>query len=75
MKSLVVSRPEEVGPALDEAIAADVPVLVEAIVDPDVPMLPPHISAEQARNYLRAILRGDPDAASIVRASIKEILA
>ena len=45
------------------------------MVDPDVPMLPPHITLEQARNYLKAVLRGDPDAAAIIKASIREILA
>ena len=45
------------------------------MVDPDVPMLPPHITLEQARNYLKALLKGDPDAARIIRASVKEVLA
>jgi pyruvate dehydrogenase (quinone) len=68
-----VESPGDVGPALDAALAAGRPALVEVAVDPNVPMLPPHIKAEQARNYLRALLKGDPDAARIVRASIKEI--
>ncbi|HUQ28292.1 MAG TPA: thiamine pyrophosphate-requiring protein [Usitatibacter sp.] len=75
IRGIVVSRPEEIAPAWDEAIGAKQPVLIEAMVDPDVPMLPPHITVEQAGNYLKAILRGDPDAAAILKASIKEILA
>jgi pyruvate dehydrogenase (quinone) len=75
IRGITVSRPEEVASAWDEAMAADRPVLVEAMVDPDVPLLPPHITVEQARNYLKAVLRGDPDAAAIVKASIREILA
>jgi pyruvate dehydrogenase (quinone) len=74
-EGIVVSDPDEVGRALDDAMSCDKPVLVEAIVDPSVPMLPPHISFEQARNYLAAIVKGDPDAARIVKASLKEILA
>jgi pyruvate dehydrogenase (quinone) len=34
--------------AWDEAFAADRPVVYEAVVDPDVPPLPPHIAAKQA---------------------------
>jgi pyruvate dehydrogenase (quinone) len=75
IRGITVSRPEEVASAWDEAMAADRPVLVEAMVDPDVPLLPPHITIEQARNYLKAVLRGDPDAAAIIKASIREILA
>jgi pyruvate dehydrogenase (quinone) len=74
-RALRVDSPDAVGPVLDEAFAADRPVLVEAVVDPHVPMLPPHIKMEQARHYLMAILKGDPDAARIIRASIKEIFA
>jgi len=45
------------------------------ICDPEVPPLPPHVSLKQARNYLAAIAKGDPDAARMLRASIKEIFA
>jgi len=68
-----VDSPQLLQPALEAAFAADRPVLVEVVTDPNVPMLPPHITLEQARNYLKAVLKGDPDAARIVRASIKEI--
>ncbi|MFD0818235.1 thiamine pyrophosphate-binding protein, partial [Micromonospora zhanjiangensis] len=36
-----VDRPELVGPAWDEALAADRPTVVEAVVDPAVPMVLP----------------------------------
>jgi pyruvate dehydrogenase (quinone) len=75
LRGRLVSRPEDVGDAWDEALASEVPVVVEAIVDPNVPPLPPHITLEQARKYLRAILKGDPDAMAIIKASAKEILA
>jgi hypothetical protein len=37
--------------------------------------LPPHVSLAQARNYLMAIAKGDPNAARMVRASIRELFA
>src|SRR5687767_10926337 len=55
--------------------AGERPVVLEAIVDPNVPPLPPHITLEQARNYLKAILKGDPDAVRIIKTSLKEMLA
>lgn len=75
IRGMTVANPEKIGAAWDEALASERPVLVEAIVDPNVPPLPPHITLEQARNYLRAILKGDPDALAIVKASVKEMLA
>jgi pyruvate dehydrogenase (quinone) len=75
LKGIVVDRPENVGLAWDSAFAADRPVLVEAITDPAVPMLPPHITPRQARNYLQAVMKGDPDALGIIKASVKELFA
>jgi pyruvate dehydrogenase (quinone) len=75
MKGVRVDRPDALGAVWDEAFAADRPVLVEAMVDPAIPMLPPHITLEQARNYMKALLKGDPDAARIIKASLRELAA
>ena len=75
MKGIRVDRPDDIGAAWDEAFASDRPILIEAIVDPSIPMLPPHITLDQARKYLQALLKGDPDAARIIKASLKELAA
>ena len=49
LKGIRVDTPERVGPAWDDALAADRPVVYEAITDPEVPPLPPHITIEQAK--------------------------
>ncbi|MCL4699407.1 MAG: thiamine pyrophosphate-requiring protein [Burkholderiaceae bacterium] len=67
-----VDRPEDVGPAWDEALAARQPVLLEMVTDANVPPLPPHITREQATSYAKAMLRGDADALQTVIASAKE---
>jgi pyruvate dehydrogenase (quinone) len=68
-----VEKPEEVGTAWDEALSADRPVLYEAITDPEVPPLPPHITFEQARHFMTA-LKGDPDRGAVVKESLKQKL-
>ena len=70
---MVVDTPGKIVPTLDAALAADRPVLLEVMSDPNVPPLPPHVTMKQARNYLRALARGDVDATKMVRASIKEM--
>jgi pyruvate dehydrogenase (quinone) len=70
-KGIRVDSPDAVGAAWDEALAADRPVLVEAITDPEVPPLPPHITLEEARNFMRA-LRHDPDRGAVVKESFKQ---
>ncbi|MBV8030006.1 MAG: thiamine pyrophosphate-requiring protein [Betaproteobacteria bacterium] len=73
--ALTVTDPDSVADAWDYALAQQRPVLVEAIVDPAVPMLPPHVTLEQAKSYLTAVLKGDPEAFRIIKASVKEVLA
>jgi len=70
LKGIRVERPEDVGPAWDEALAAGRPVVYEAITDPEVPPLPPHVKFEQAQHLAKA-LPGDPHAGRIVKESIK----
>src|SRR5262249_17803574 len=41
-----VAEPDAIGPAWDDALAAGRPAVLEAIVDPEVPPLPPHITFE-----------------------------
>ena len=71
LRGVRVERPEEVAPGLDEAFAADRPVVFEAITDPEVPPLPPHIRLEQAKSMASALARGDEHAGRIVKQSIK----
>lgn len=75
LEGLVMSAPQQVAEIWDQALAAERPVVVEAIVDPNVPPLPPHITLKQARGYLTALLKGDPDALRMIRASVKELFA
>jgi pyruvate dehydrogenase (quinone) len=69
-RGIRVDAPDQVGPAWDEALAADVPVVVEAVTDPEIPPLPPHIDFEQARNLATALAEGDPARGEIVRQTL-----
>ncbi|MHB1569617.1 MAG: thiamine pyrophosphate-requiring protein [Solirubrobacteraceae bacterium] len=70
IKGIRVERPGDVAAAWDEALAASGPVLYEAITDPEVPPLPPHIKFDQAKKLAQA-LPGDPARAEIVKQSLK----
>jgi pyruvate dehydrogenase (quinone) len=74
LKGILLDAPGKVAGAWDEALASDRPVVVEAIVDPDVPPLPPHITFKQARDYLKSLVKGDPDRLDVIKASVKELL-
>jgi pyruvate dehydrogenase (quinone) len=59
-KGIRVDDPNDVGPAWDEALASDRPVVYEAVTDPEIPPLPPHIRFEQAKGMATALAKGDP---------------
>ena len=65
-----VDDPDQVADAWGEALAADKPVLIEAVTDPEVPPLPPHIRFEQAKKLAHA-LPGDPARGEIISQSVK----
>ena len=70
-----VEKPEDVGVAWDAALAADRPTVLEMVTDPNVPPLPPHISMKQAKSYLEALVKGDPDAISVIKESARQMWA
>lgn len=72
LKGIRVETPEQVGPAWDQALSADRPVVVEAITDPEVPPLPPHITLEQAKALSSALMSGDPHTSRIIRQSFRQ---
>jgi pyruvate dehydrogenase (quinone) len=71
LKGIRVDAPDQVGPAWDEALAHPGPVLIEAITDPEVPPLPPHIRFEQAVGLAKALRAGDPSSGRIVKQALK----
>ena len=73
LRGIRVDDPAQVGEAWDEALSAGIPVVLEAIVDPDVPPLPPFITFEQAKHFAQAAI-GDPRRGQIVRQSLRQML-
>jgi pyruvate dehydrogenase (quinone) len=74
LRGVRVDDPERIGQAWDEALAADRPVVLEAVVDPEVPPLPPHISFEQAKHFAQAALAGDPRRGQMIRQSFRQMV-
>jgi pyruvate dehydrogenase (quinone) len=56
-----VADPEQCGAVIDEALRSEGPVLVEAVVDPFTPPMPPRVTAEQAGKFAQSLIRGEPN--------------
>jgi pyruvate dehydrogenase (quinone) len=74
LEGIKVEAPDDVAAAWDEALAADRPVLYEAVTDPEVPPLPPHIKMEQATSMAKALVRGDPHGGRAAKQSFRGML-
>jgi len=74
LRGLRVEKPEQIGPAWDEAFTADRPVVLEAMTDPEVPTLPPHITFDQARKFVSSMVSGDPETPGMIRGAFKDAI-
>jgi pyruvate dehydrogenase (quinone)/pyruvate oxidase len=67
-----IEDPRDAHTTLEEALATDGPVIVDAIVDPIEPPLPPKVTREQGLKLAKALAGGEPDRAKIVKDIITE---
>ena len=64
--------PAEIGNVLDAALKSPGPALIEAVVDPFEPPMPPQATVEQAYHFAKALARGTPDRGSIISTVLKD---
>jgi pyruvate dehydrogenase (quinone) len=64
-----IESPDNIAAAWEEAFASDKPFVIDAVVDPEVPPLPPHITLEQAKAFTSALRHGDR---AMMRDTIKQ---
>src|SRR4051794_23960435 len=69
-----VDKPDQIGPAWDQALNASRPVIIEAITDPEVPTLPPHITFEEAKKFTESMIKGDPRLGHIIKQTFMEAI-
>jgi pyruvate dehydrogenase (quinone) len=66
-----VDKPDQIGPAWDQALGDGRPTLLDVRCDPDVPPIPPHATFEQMKDAARALLHGDENRWGIVKEGVK----
>lgn len=67
-----IDDPEQCGPMLDQALALPGPTVIEAVIDPFVPPMPPKISLEQAARFAKALAKGEPNREQIAWTVMKD---
>ncbi len=67
-----IEDPAQCGAVLDQALGTRGPVVVEAVVDPFEPPLPPKITAKQAMKFAESLARGEPNRGKIALTVLKD---
>lgn len=74
LDGIKIDKQEDIPQALDFAMAARRPIVIEAFTDPSVPPFPPHITLEQATNLMSALVKGDNKTWDIIQQTYKGIV-
>jgi pyruvate dehydrogenase (quinone)/pyruvate oxidase len=69
---LTIENPADCGRILDEALATPGPVVVEAVVDPFEPPMPPKATVKQAAKFAESMARGETDRGKIMSTIFKD---
>ena len=69
-----VDRPDDIAGAWDYVLGADRPAVLEAVTDPNVPPLPPHITWEQAKSFASSVLKGDAESLGFLKQTVKDAI-
>jgi pyruvate dehydrogenase (quinone) len=73
LRGIRVDAPEQLAAAWDAALAMECPVVLQVIVDPDVPLLPPHLTLKQAKAFGLSLLKRDSEAGGVIKQTLKQI--
>lgn len=63
---LTIEDPADCGNIVQQALNTPGPVLVQAVVDPYEPPMPPKVSGRQAEKFAESLLRGEPNRGKIL---------
>ncbi len=73
-----VEQPEDIRPTLEKALNSGRPCVVEVVVDPFEPPMPPKVTLKQTEHFAEALIRGEPNggkiALTLFRDKIHELL-
>ena len=71
MNGIKVDKPDDLAGAWSEVLSSDRPSVLEVVVDPEIPPLPPHVTVMQAKKMARAMVKGDPERVGVMEKSLR----
>ena len=71
LAGIKIDKPEDIVPSLEFAFTLNKPVVLEFYTDPNVPLLPPHITFKEAKSFTASLFK-DPDTWDVIKRTWKE---
>ncbi len=71
-RGLTLERPQDAEQILRQALNTQGPCVVQAVVDPNEPPMPGKVTTEQALHFAKSLVRGQKDAAEIIKTVLKD---
>jgi pyruvate dehydrogenase (quinone) len=69
---VTIEDPHRCGEQMDEALAMPGPVVIEAVVDPLEPPMPPKVTRDQAIKFAKSLARGEPNRQKIALTALSD---
>jgi pyruvate dehydrogenase (quinone)/pyruvate oxidase len=73
-----VDDPKHCGEVISQALLTDGPVIVEAVVDPFTPPMPPKVTARQVGRFAQSLAKGEPNrdkiALTVLADTVRELV-
>ena len=69
-----IEDPADCGQVLDQALATPGPVVVQAVVDPLEPPMPPKVRPDQAVKFAESLARGEPNRMKIIPNAAEDVV-
>jgi pyruvate dehydrogenase (quinone)/pyruvate oxidase len=67
-----ISDPAECGRIMEQALNTPGPVVIEAVVDPNEPPMPPKVTRDQAVKFAKSLIRGEPNRDKIALTAVSD---
>lgn len=75
LEGIYVDDPADLQPAWATALAADRPVVIEVMTDPEIAPFPPHISLAQPKAFTSSLAKGDRGAGQVIADTASQLMS
>lgn len=70
-----IEDPESIGETWDAALSPDTTFVIDAVTDAEVPTIPPHVTFDQAENFMASALKGDAERLGFIRQTLRDAMS